>query len=169
MFLTTPWPLLADFMLSRVEEWVVAAIFLRNGAWHLDGVAVSVSWLMDVALVRCSGMQWYAVVRVFLEFLAIDTLEFAKAPGPARDRGGDGNGGHFVRSPCPPFTPYTRHCPFFPVQSHSTEPPATTEGGGGDTTPRQDTRRDRWLFFNSVGCCFKPGGASPRKKQLRVA
>ena len=34
---------------------VVAAIFLRNGDRHLDGVAIL------VLLVRCSGTQWYGV------------------------------------------------------------------------------------------------------------
>ena len=61
---------------------VVAAIFLRNGDRHLDGVAIL------VLLVRCSGTQWYAVVRVFLEYMDIVALKFAKAPGPARSRGG---------------------------------------------------------------------------------
>ena len=34
-----------------------------------------------------------------------------------------------------------------PVESQPTELPATTEGGGGDATSRQDTRQDRWLYF----------------------
>ena len=61
---------------------VVAAIFLRNGDRHLDGVAIL------VLLVRCSGTQWYAVVRVFLEYMDIVALKFAEAPGPASCRGG---------------------------------------------------------------------------------
>ena len=51
-----------------------------------------------------------------------------KRSWPLRRPRGDGNGGRFVRSPCPPVTPYTRHCPLVPVQRQSTELPATTVG-----------------------------------------
>ena len=65
----TPWPLFAYFMLFSSGECVVAAIFLRNGDRHLDGVAIL------VLLVRCIGTQWFAVVSVFLEYTDIDALK----------------------------------------------------------------------------------------------
>ena len=86
-------------------ECVVAAIFLRKRDRHLDGVAIL------VLLVRCSGTEWFAVVRVFLEYMDIDALKYARAPDPLWRSRGDGNGGRCVHSPCPPSTPYTRHCP----------------------------------------------------------
>ena len=60
---------------------VVADFFLGNGDRHLDGVAIL------VLQVRCSGTQWYAVVGVFLEYMDIDAMKFARAFCSARGRG----------------------------------------------------------------------------------
>ena len=81
------------------------------------------SWSPDSHVVlRARG--WYGYAFSF-QYVAIETLTFLKAPGPFWGSRGDGNGGRCVRSLCPPFTPYTRHCPLVPVQSQPTELPAT--------------------------------------------
>ena len=139
---------------------VVAAIFLRNGDRHLDGEAIL------VRLVRCSGTQWFAVVRVFLKYMDIVALKFADAPGPAR-----GRGGWQWRSLRPLALPssYAVH------QTMSLGPCTVTVNGAaghnrwGVVERRLPVKTQGRIFdftFNSVGCPFQPGKASPRKMQL---
>ena len=62
--------------------------------------------------------------------------------------------------------PYTRRCPLVPVQSQSTELPATTVG---ESSKGGSLRRHKAGPLTVLLLCrvsFKPGGASPRKKQL---
>ena len=84
------------------------------------------------------GLRRLRVHAVF-EYMDMVTLTFLR---------GDGIGGHSVRSPCFPFTPYTRHCHLGSLYSRS---PLSSRprplGSGGDVTPCEDTREDFRLHF----------------------
>ena len=131
---------------------LIAAIFLRNGDRHLDGVAIL------VLLVRCSGTQWYAVVRVFLVYMDIVALKFANSPGPAR-----GRGGWQWRSLRPLALPS-----FHAVHQALSLGPCTVtvNGAAGHNRwgvverrlPAKTQGRTVDCSFNSVGCPLSPAG-----------
>ena len=124
----------------------------------------------------CRGTQLHAGCGMGTCFLRVHGqahLELRKRPWPLRRPRGDGNGGRFVRSPCLPVTPYTRHCPLVPVQRQSIELPATTVG---ECRRRHSLRRHkggRWTVrltsrhhvlqggFSSVWCVLRRSGQSP--------
>ena len=79
-----------------------------------------VLWPIYVAFLRVR-------VHVFLEYLAIDALEYSRAPDLARGRGDTPRWGLMAGSAAC-CTTYNRHFPLVPVQRQSNELPATTVG-----------------------------------------
>ena len=84
-------------------------------------------------------------VRVFLKYMAVDTLFFVSAPGPFWDRGDMPRWG-LMAGTAACCTQYIRHCPFlspFTLYSHSQRRCPPPWRSGGDATPRKDARQDR--------------------------
>ena len=91
-------------------------------------------------------------VHVFVEFMAIDLLKFARAPGPSGDRGdmplmahgADGGACRLLYAVHQMLSLWSLY------RCGSWSPRPQPLGSGGDTTPCEDTRGDLELFFNEL-------------------
>ena len=69
--------------------WFFPPLWVFGVDWRVwNFAAMLVMSLFTVVLLRGFGTQWEAVVRAFLEYVAIDSLTLLSAPGPFGDRGG---------------------------------------------------------------------------------
>ena len=125
-------------MLSSATPWLLFAYFMLFRAWYVlsppSSLGMEIGTWMALRfwyIGPCCGTQWFSVVRVFLEYMDIDALKYAGAPDPlwgSRVYTPHGCMGLMAGyAAC--CAPYIRHFPLVPVQSQSTELPATTVGG----------------------------------------
>ena len=122
LFWVTPWLLFAYFMLFRA--WYVlsppSSLGMEIGTW--------MAWRFWYYWYGASGTQWYAVVRVFLEYMDIDALKYARAPDPLWGSRGMAMAVAASARLALLLRSTSDAVPLVPVQIQSTERPATTVG-----------------------------------------
>ena len=92
---------------------------------------------------RSCGSGFYRYTRAFLEYMDIDPLKFASAPGPFGDRGGICPSWHLGADGGVCCTPYIRRRSLYSDGPLSSRPQPL--GSGGDAAPCEDTREDLGL------------------------
>ena len=135
------------------------------GRWVLSYCGIQVEFA--AVLFWCSGLVALAFTGTRSPRVhGYRPLEVCKRPWSLR--GSRGYAPHGFMGPMAGYAaccaPYTRRCPLVPVQSQSTELPATTvgESSRGGSLRRHKAGPLTVLLLCRVS--FKPGGASPRKK-----